>query len=410
MIRAIRGWRGVVAIVAVCSSCIGQDSSQLPGAESTTGDGTGVEIVNNPAELPTTLWTVSESPVIDIGSSENGPQHELFQVRGAQRLSDGRLVIADADSRELRFYDEQGKYLMSAGGKGEGPGEFLWIDSLFVLPGDSAVVLERGRGNLLSVFDEQGDFHRSFRLRTDEFFAVAGLFETGEVLAAKDLLYSLTAGEVPPAGGPAGEPLTLVKFSPSGEPISRIVQFPRFIELVYSGNGLNVGIPAPFSPDASWSVEGGWLAAGYSDRYEIGLYRPDGRLVRLIRREVSPTRVTRSAIDAHWGQYEQWTRPEVRRVIAELLDDAGVPEHLPAFSRIILDDELFVWVEDYRIPGADGSWWTVHDPEGRAIARAETPADLQITQITRNVVVGKSIDHLDTEHVKVYDLDRKLSP
>ncbi|HEX7089282.1 MAG TPA: hypothetical protein VF192_04060 [Longimicrobiales bacterium] len=129
------------------------------------------------------MWTVSETPRRRHGAEGQGPSHELYQVRGAYRLSDGRLVVANAGSRELRFYDGTGEYLGSAGRKGEEPGEFRWIDSLFVVADDSLVVVENTRGPLLTVLDREGTYRRSFRLGVDRSYWVVGVFSTGEVVA-----------------------------------------------------------------------------------------------------------------------------------------------------------------------------------------------------------------------------------
>ncbi|WP_419943063.1 hypothetical protein [Candidatus Palauibacter sp.] len=61
---------------------------------------------------------------MSIGTAGGDPAYELFRVGGAMRLSDGRIVVANAGTGELRVYDPDGIHLASWGGQGDGPGEF----------------------------------------------------------------------------------------------------------------------------------------------------------------------------------------------------------------------------------------------------------------------------------------------
>ena len=64
----------------------------------------------------------------------------LHQVAGATRLADGRIVIANEGTLQLRYYDPEGTHLFDAGGEGEGPGEFESLAGFTRLPGDSLLV------------------------------------------------------------------------------------------------------------------------------------------------------------------------------------------------------------------------------------------------------------------------------
>ena len=87
-------------------------------------DSAGVRIVEHPSDFAAPSWLISETPTIDIGSGDGDSSTLLYQVEGTHRLSDGRIVVANRSSHELRYYDAEGNYLHSAGRQGEGPGEF----------------------------------------------------------------------------------------------------------------------------------------------------------------------------------------------------------------------------------------------------------------------------------------------
>ena len=78
------------------------DASTQP--RSVVRDSAGVTIVENGRPAPDSRlgWQVSATPTVSIGVSEGDPNYELFGVTGATRLSDGRTVVANGGSNELK--------------------------------------------------------------------------------------------------------------------------------------------------------------------------------------------------------------------------------------------------------------------------------------------------------------------
>src|SRR5690625_3315446 len=106
-------------------------------------------------------WRLSEFPVTRIGVVDGEPAYQLDRVAGVLRLSDGRVVVANAGTQELRYYDAGGGHLVTVGGAGSGPGEFRGLASIARLPGDSLLALDQGSSQL-SVFGPDGEFVRSW--------------------------------------------------------------------------------------------------------------------------------------------------------------------------------------------------------------------------------------------------------
>lgn len=80
-------------------------------------------------------WRLSNEPALVIGGADEREGYLLHHVVGAVRLGDGRIVIANLSSLELKYYDPEGRHLFDAGGKGEGPGEFRSSISWCAFPG-----------------------------------------------------------------------------------------------------------------------------------------------------------------------------------------------------------------------------------------------------------------------------------
>ena len=110
----------ILALAAACDS--EGDTAQTLRSE--VRDSAGVTIVENarPAPGSRLVWQIGETPAVSIGTEEGDPGEMLFDVRDATRLADGRIVVANAGTSELRVFAANGTYLETWGGQGEGPG------------------------------------------------------------------------------------------------------------------------------------------------------------------------------------------------------------------------------------------------------------------------------------------------
>ena len=59
-------------------------------------------------------WRLSQRPVVDIGVSTGDPVYELTDAASSMRLDDGGVVIADVGIGELRYFDADGRYRLTA--------------------------------------------------------------------------------------------------------------------------------------------------------------------------------------------------------------------------------------------------------------------------------------------------------
>ena len=127
----------VVVAMAIIVGC-GGESDLRRGV--TVSDSAGIRIVENVGASWTSdqAWRLSQEPIAEIGRLDE-PAHQLSRVVGATRLADGRIVVGDGGSGELRFFDAFGQYLATAGGKGEGPGEFRFMLYVTRVAGDTLV-------------------------------------------------------------------------------------------------------------------------------------------------------------------------------------------------------------------------------------------------------------------------------
>jgi len=83
-----------------------------------------------------------DSPSLVIGRGAR-PETQLHRVTGAFRLSIGAIVVLNAGTSEVRYFDARGAHVRSIGGRGSGPGEFGSMDAA-VFHGQRAWTLDDG--------------------------------------------------------------------------------------------------------------------------------------------------------------------------------------------------------------------------------------------------------------------------
>jgi hypothetical protein len=284
-----------VALVLVSTGC---RTESVRATHATVRDSAGVQIVENPAPAwpAGTGWRLSAEPLASIGTVDGDPHYQLSGVAGAVRLSDGRIVVANRGSDELRFYDASGTYLSAVGRKGKGPGEFQWLAWLTRLSGDSVLAFDRSEQRA-SVFDATGHLARVARHATAQGMA---MFFTAPVGSFADGSMVMSAGAPFMPGGKQNgvvrPPVTLLRYDASGALADTIGQFPGDESYVRSTGMMTTGLI--FGRSSESAVHGNELYVGSTDRYEIGVYAPDGTLQRSIRRAFANLEVTSADIDA----------------------------------------------------------------------------------------------------------------
>ena len=141
------------------------DRDGAPSPATVTRDSAGIHIVENarPADGSRLPWRIGPEPAASIGVLEGEEPYMLHYVMDATKLPDGRIVVANNGSHELRVFNAVGTHLATWGGRGEGPGEFLELWQVERWPGDSIAAWYAPRLGM-SVFDADGTYGRTFWL------------------------------------------------------------------------------------------------------------------------------------------------------------------------------------------------------------------------------------------------------
>ena len=140
-------WHPSIMSVSACTlacmaGCAGPPSSSTPGFALSDSAGITIATSETGSWGEGEGWHLAEAPDLEIGLVDGPEEYQLYRVGSGVRLGDGRMIIANTSTLELRYYDAEGHHLLSVGGDGDGPGEFrtLWPISLL---GDSIFVFEK---------------------------------------------------------------------------------------------------------------------------------------------------------------------------------------------------------------------------------------------------------------------------
>lgn len=369
-------------------------------------DSAGITIVENtaPRWSDEAEWRLAESPSLDIGVLEGAPEYQLYQVRGAVRLDDGRIVIANGGSHELRLYSPDGEHIESVGREGEGPGEFKGMGSLIRVGGDSLLIWD-WNNRRASIFDTGGHFARTFRLEPPRDESAwpypIDLFADGTLLADAGRVFM--SGEV--QSGVSRDSTLYLRYDRDGVLIDSIGRFPGAESFVASRENFVTVTGLAFGRVPRIAPAGRGFYYGNSDAYEIGQYGMDGSPRRLIRKPQPNLAVTQADIDLYVEErLEGATSESWRQRLEKMLSDMPYHETMPAISDLEVDAAGNLWVGEYRRPGDDEPRWSVFDGEGRLLGEVRMPPRFSVFEIGPDYVLGRWTDELDVEHVQLYEL------
>lgn len=407
------GWLAIFAVAGLVGTACAGDSSS-PGSENIVrSDSAGVQIVTSRAPVwgPDEGWHVVPDPEVSLGGMDSAEGHVIWEVRGGARLSDGRIALLSGGQTapRLSIFDRAGGLVRQIGRSGRGPGEFVEPQHLQYLTGDTLVVWERHFGRITS-FDTAGTVIGTRHLDLERLF-VPLRFGGSSRLLLPLVDGSLIAQASPPSPAPDEIPLGQLYRSP--------LTYVRVRE-DYSADTLGwygsieaahptfPGMPVfplfPAMSSVAASRDPLMLFVSNGDGSGIRVFDSNGRLVRIIRRDVPP----------HLISPEERARALVRMVgeegnewYEERLQKYAHQTHRPDMTVIFVDLESHVWAYE-RARSSGWVDWNVFEPAGTWLGRVRVPP-MDVLEIGSDYILGVQRDALGVASVHEYRLDRRGS-
>jgi hypothetical protein len=376
-------------------------------------DSAGIEIVTIRVsdDLQSVRRELDPLPRVDIGVADGPDELILSGVVGAVRLSDGRIVVANGGTSELRIYDANGDFSTLVGRAGEGPGEFRVIGFLGVLQGDTILVYD-SRLQRTSLFDDSGTFIGAHRVTNAVLPYMVGV--TGSSTLAS---YQFIGSDDDRLGVYAA-PMEIGVIGIEDGNFRSVDTLASSEESRVQYRGRVTRAFRPFGRESDVAAGGALVyVLESSDDRSIRQYDSAGTLKRILRVDVPRRAVDAAAVEAwvqSWiaafspgsAEIEEWWRHGFQQT--------PPPELIPVFRALEVDADGNVCAERYPQRWADATRYWCFSRDGRPVASIQLPAGLlrrgphpyfdSQLEIGRDYVLGVWQDSLDVQYVRIYTL------
>ncbi len=128
----------------------------------------GVIVVKNPLEPLYGELNLDLKKDLSIGNNDD-ENYLFYDVSAIALDSFENIFVLDAGNHRIQKFDKDGMYRRTIGRKGQGPGEFMRLSSVFIDENDYLFVSEKTR---IQIFNSSGEYQRGILLKNtiNEFF------------------------------------------------------------------------------------------------------------------------------------------------------------------------------------------------------------------------------------------------
>jgi hypothetical protein len=325
---------------------------------------------------------------------------DLLGVNGLDVDSRGNVYVADRSS-QLVVFSPQGTMLRKLGRKGQGPGEFDWIASVRVLPGDSVYAFDSGLQRVTVFPPRSNRAAYSVNVGTN-----AMLFSHWVVPATSNrtifAAYRAAFGDGDGRGVSGHRKEVLRILNPDGSILrDSVASFAETEALIVHGAVEGVMFN-PFGRQPVFAFGGGdHVYAAWNGDLAVRVYSTAGRLVWTIHPAIAarPRAVTQKDRDSVVAMLDG-TVPAaaVRRAFAEVGSESW-----PLFRDMVVDDADRVWL---GLLGKHGEpvHWAAFDQSGAQVASMDLPENVSLRVLRGRMAYGVELDQDDVARVVIYEL------
>ena len=255
-----------IALIAILMISCSQPESEWKGSIDVVD---GVTYVKNPQEPMYGKIELELEKDLVIGNEEDH-NFIFYRIRGLIVDSDDNIYVVDRGNYRIQKYDSNGRYLMTIGQKGQGPGEFSNGPSEIQIDTNNNLYVREYRK--MSVFDSQGEFIRSFPLNIN--LVSFALDTEGNLIGYADLQQR-------------GKAIRgVVKIDPSGNLKNKFIEYTDLGIKIVVGKGMTYTLSPHhvYSPRLVFSSIGmNLFLYSYSSEYVLNFIDLNGTLERVFK-------------------------------------------------------------------------------------------------------------------------------
>ena len=357
-------------------------------------------------------FALSDTPVLVIGGVDEREDYAIGRTIGALRLTDGRVVVADGMTRQLRYYDGHGQHLRTVGGDGDGPGEFRRLHSIVRMQNDSILAWDTFQRRV-SVFAPDATFSYSVTNPAWSGMLVElqkqyprSILDFGKVHFAYDDRFVVELAAGPYVRAITGkqliqDTLPLLAISRTEEDWTVLGSFAGREHFVQEG----VGGAFALGPNLRVAAAEEVVYAGSTRDTAIRALSPvTGEIVRSIalpwrRRATSP-----EDVEIVSRRFLDRVQPNLASRAAEFVASIPWPDSLPTFSHMLVGADERVWVQMFRAPADVLQEWILFEPSGEIVASFAMDTSLQLLDVGDDYALVQAADGNGVETITMHRL------
>ncbi len=356
---------------------------------------------DHPVPLPDGPKDIIFTESFQIGAREGDP-NSIFGAFISFAVDDkGCVYVLDWREKTVRKFDDSGKFLLSFGGPGQGPGEFSSPTEIRYLP-DGHIVVFEGESQKYSCFTKEGEVAKTGRFHKLMYPPYFGL-TNGNIIAInvlRDPDQNVFVMGIFNEKTELIRPLHRMERKPDppwpggNDPDARAKRFAQTFSRV------------AFRRESALALNDREdLFIAYTDKYEIKINNSDGKLEKIIRAGLPFLQVRdkdrQAFLDYHlprdistWSTMEKALQTKIKSLIK-------FPDEKPAFLSLIPMDEDFLMVV------RDGNYGQnalidIFDPSGRFIIEKMLPFPIKNGICGGNRFYTIHEDEDDHQFIKCY--------
>jgi hypothetical protein len=364
----------------------------------------GIPIAQNsdhPVPLPDDPKDIIFSENFLIGEMEGVP-NSIFGAFISFAVDErGCMYVLDWRGKTIGKFDETGKFLLSFGGPGQGPGEFSSPTEIRYLP-DGHIVIFEAESQKYSCFTKKGEFARSGRFQKLMYPPYFGL-TNGNIIAMNVLR------------DPDQTVFVMGIFDEKAELVKPLHRMERKPDPPWPGGNESDARARRYAQTFSRVAfrresvlalnDREDLFFAYTDNYEIKIYNADGELKKIVRTELPFLPVAnkdrQAFLDYHlprdistWSTMEKSLQNRIKSLIE-------FPDEKPAFLSLIPMDEGYLMVVRDGYYGRN-ALIDIFDPSGRFIIEKMVPFPIKNGTCKGNKLYTLHEDEDGNQFVKCY--------
>ena len=330
----------IIVSVLVVSFSISQENPQWKGKIEYED---GIEVITSPEQPMYGEDVFSMDEDLSIGVAEGKKEYDFFHLSYLAVDDQEAIYAMDQGEKLVKVYDKKGNFLRFIGRKGEGPGELQNPDDIFIVNTNNLVIEDFIRN--ISYFSTTGKFIRSL--------STTKIFPIGVSLNSRGYIFIITNIK---ASNKWGKEISL--YDDNLTYLKTIISIPQ--------PKPNPQILKPFQPNINMSsYRDDHFIVSFKEEYELQIFNLKGELVKIIRQEYEPIKVTEEDVKLSVGKVSKG-----RKLV--------VPTYFPAIHSLTTDDEGRIFAHTFEKDGNGKHFIDVFDQEGRYIAKISLKDRLKV--------------------------------